>query len=69
MKKVLVISSILLGVVFLAGCGQQSTRQTQPTTPTPVAQTATQQVAVQPAPTTPPIDETASWQTYKNDDY
>lgn len=69
MKKVLAISSLLLGVVFLAGCSQQSTRQTQPTTPVPVAQTPTQPVAVQPAPTTPSVDETASWQTYKNDEY
>ncbi|MEI6588191.1 MAG: hypothetical protein WCO05_04565 [Candidatus Moraniibacteriota bacterium] len=38
MKKVLEISSVLLGVVFLAGCGQQPVSQTQPTTPAPIAQ-------------------------------
>jgi hypothetical protein len=38
MKKVLAISSVLLGVAFLAGCGQQPVSQTQPTTPAPVAQ-------------------------------
>ena len=55
MKKVLAISSVLLGVVFLAGCGQKQTSQTQPTTPAPVAQQpATNQPATtQPAPTTP----------------
>jgi hypothetical protein len=52
MKKILAISSVLLGVVFLAGCGQQPVSQTQPTTPVPVAQTPTQPVATQPAPTT-----------------
>jgi PBP1b-binding outer membrane lipoprotein LpoB len=53
MKKVLAISSVLLGVVFLAGCGQQPVSQTQPTTPTSVAQKPAQPVATQPAPTTP----------------
>jgi hypothetical protein len=38
MKKVLAISSVLLGVVFLAGCGQQPVSQTQSTTPIPVVQ-------------------------------
>ncbi len=50
MKKVLAISSVLLGVVFLAGCGQQTVSQAQPKTPAPVAQTPTQPVATQPAP-------------------
>jgi len=58
MKKVLAISSVLLGVVFLAGCGQQPVSQTQPTTTVPVAQTPAQ-----------PADETASWQTYTNTKY
>jgi len=49
MKKVLAISSALLGIVFLAGCGQ-----TQPTTPVPAAQqpTTNQSVATQPEPIT-----------------
>lgn len=37
MRKIVILSSLLLGVVFLAGCGQQPVSQTQPTTPTPVA--------------------------------
>lgn len=58
MRKVIAISSLLLGVVFLAGCGQQQTNQTQPPTPVPVAQAPAQ-----------PVDETASWQTYINTKY
>lgn len=46
MKKVLAISSVLLGVVFLAGCGQQPISQTELTTQIPAAQQPTQ-----PAPT------------------
>lgn len=55
MKKVLAVSSVLLGVVFLAGCGLQPVSQTQPTTPAPAAQTpaTNQPVATQSAPTTP----------------
>lgn len=58
MKKVLAICSVLLGVVFLAGCGQQPVSQTQPTMPVPVAQ----QPIDQPVPTS----ETANWQIYTN---
>ncbi len=61
MKKVLAISSVLLGVVFLAGCGQQSVSQTQLTTPV--------QPVVTQKPATPPVDETASWQTYSSEKY
>lgn len=43
MKKVLAISSVLLGVVFLAGCGQQPVSQTQPTTPASTTQQLSQQ--------------------------
>jgi len=76
MKKVLAISSVLLGVVFLAGCGQQPVSQTQPTTSAPVAtqppinqnqqiiQPTTGQVT-QPD-TTNLNNETASWKTYTN---
>lgn len=76
MKKVLAISSMLLGVVFLAGCGQKPVSQTQPTTPAPVAQTPAQPVATQPAPTTPVLGITektindlskvgySNWKTY-----
>lgn len=54
MKKVLAVSSILLGVVFLAGCGRRQTSQTQPTTLAPVTQwpANNQPVASQPAPAT-----------------
>ena len=65
MKKIVALSSLVLGTIFLAGCGQQSVSQTQPTTPTPIAQ--------QPA-VNPPAQENnspittipAGWQTYKN---
>lgn len=53
MKKIIMLSALVLGVFVLAGCGQQQTSQTQPTTPTPVVQTPTQK-----------NNETASWQTY-----
>jgi hypothetical protein len=55
MKKLIAISSVLLGVVFLAGCGQQPVSQTQPKTPAPATQPATtnQPVATKPAPITP----------------
>jgi len=63
MKKVLAISSMLLGVVFLAGCGQQSVSQTQPIAPAPVTQapTVNQPAATQPSP--------ASGITYTNTDF
>ncbi|MEI7425465.1 MAG: hypothetical protein WCK16_00870 [Candidatus Moraniibacteriota bacterium] len=59
MKKVLAISSVLLGVVFLAGCGQQPVSQTQPTTPAPIVKqpATTPPVATQPAPTTPAVTQ------------
>ena len=38
MKKILTISSALLWVIFLAGCGQKPVSQTQPRTPAPVAE-------------------------------
>lgn len=41
MKKTIAISSLLLGVVFLAGCGQKPVSQTQQTTPASVAQETT----------------------------
>jgi hypothetical protein len=55
MKKVLAISSVLLGVVFLAGCGQQPVSQTQPTTLAPLGQqsTANKPITTQPTPTAP----------------
>jgi hypothetical protein len=49
MKKIIALSSVMLGVVFLAGCGQQQAIQTQPTAPAPVAQTPTQPVPIAPA--------------------
>lgn len=57
MKKVLAISSVMLGVVFLAGCGQQPLSQTQPTTPAPVTQAPAQPIVAQPAPiATQPVE-------------
>lgn len=38
MKKLLAISSVLFGIVFLSGCGQQSTVQTRPTAPAPTTE-------------------------------
>jgi hypothetical protein len=36
MRKLIVLFSLLLGIVFLSGCGQQQIKQTQFTTTTPV---------------------------------
>lgn len=44
MKKLLAISSVLFGVVFLAGCSQQPVSQTQPIVPTPITQKPTSAV-------------------------
>jgi hypothetical protein len=38
MKKIVTLSALSLGFLFLAGCGQQPVSQTQPTVPAPVAQ-------------------------------
>jgi uncharacterized protein YceK len=38
MRKIVTLSFAMLGVVLLAGCGQQSVSQTQPATPAPVTQ-------------------------------
>lgn len=57
MKKIVTLSSVLLGVVFLAGCSQQPVSQTQPTAPDTVAQTPTQPVVTQPAPSTPAVTQ------------
>lgn len=62
MKKSLAVSLVLLGVVFLAGCGQQPANQTQPIIPAPVVQTPAQLAASQPT----LVDEIATWQTYTN---
>jgi hypothetical protein len=65
MKKVLAISSVLFGVVFLAGCGQQPVSQTQqPTTPTPAVQQPSNSVST-PSPVNQPIT-TANWKTYNS---
>jgi PBP1b-binding outer membrane lipoprotein LpoB len=59
MKKIVTLSTLSLGILFLAGCGQQQTSQTQPIAPAPVVkQPATNQpVTIQPTPieTQPPI--------------
>lgn len=43
MKRVLTLSLTLLGLVFLAGCGNQQTSQTQPIAPDPVTQKSAQE--------------------------
>ena len=60
MKKIIALGTLSLGVLFLAGCGQQPVTQTQLTTsaPAPVAQ--------QPAQT---VITTPDSQIYKNDKY
>lgn len=55
MKKLILLSSALLSVVFLAGCG------TQPTTPAPTAEQKEQPIAV--------ADETADWTSYTNEEF
>jgi hypothetical protein len=59
MKKIVILSSLILGTIFLAGCGQQSENQTQSTTPSPVVQ--------QTQTATP--NKTIDWQTYTNNKY
>jgi len=62
MRKDIAISSMLLGIVFLASCGQQA-EQTQYQKPTSSEPITNQQTVTQPA------DTTASWQTYSNAKY
>ncbi|OGI35549.1 MAG: hypothetical protein A2259_00285 [Candidatus Moranbacteria bacterium RIFOXYA2_FULL_43_15] len=38
MKKIVTLSALSLGILFLAGCGQQPVSQTNPTIPAPIAQ-------------------------------
>lgn len=66
MKKVLATSSVLLGVVFLAGCGHQPVNQTQPTTPAPVAQTPTTN---QPVSNIPVTNDSSAMKTYSSQKY
>ena len=61
MKKIVTLSVLSLGILFLAGCGQQPVGQNQPTAPAPVAQQLTQSTAV----ATVPVD----WQVYTNTKY
>ncbi len=69
MKKVLTISSVLLGVVFLAGCGQQPVSQTQPITPAPVEQTPVVNQPVATQPNASSIVVPADWKVYQNTKY
>ncbi|MDQ1283737.1 MAG: hypothetical protein QG620_85 [Patescibacteria group bacterium] len=71
MKKLLAMSSVLLGVVFLAGCGQQQTSQTQSATPAPVAQqpATTQPPATQPGQTNNVTSVPSDWKTYSDQKY
>ncbi|MEI7426248.1 MAG: hypothetical protein WCK16_05010 [Candidatus Moraniibacteriota bacterium] len=52
MKKIVTLGALSLGILFLAGCGQQPVSQTQLTTPAPVAQQKEQ-------PITTPATQTA----------
>ncbi|MCX6761449.1 MAG: hypothetical protein NTY33_01185 [Candidatus Moranbacteria bacterium] len=54
MQKILKTSVVLLGIIFLAGCGQSQVVQTQPT-PAPVVE--------QPAPEAQ-VDKKAEWKTF-----
>jgi hypothetical protein len=56
MKKILAISSVLLGVVFLAGCGQQQVNNTRPVNPV-----ANQQVV------TKADNEINNWRVYSDE--
>jgi hypothetical protein len=72
MRKIVTLSVLSLGVLFLAGCGQQQTSQKQPTTPAPVAQKSAQPVVTQPVRV--PVDtinsyDTNKWFVYTNDKY
>jgi len=69
MTKIITISSMLLGVVFLTGCSQQPVSQTQPTTPAPVAQQATQPVVTQPTQPNNVATVSADWKTYQDQEY
>lgn len=60
--------SLLLGVVFLTGCGQQPEGQNQPTTESPVAQQpATNQPDTTQQSPNLSVTEPALWQAYRND--
>lgn len=69
MNKTITLGALALGVVFLAGCGQQQASQVTPSTPNPtvqqpqVAANDNVQATTQSAPKT---DETANWKTYTN---
>lgn len=65
MKKVSALSLALIGIVFLAGCGEQPLSQTQSTTPAPVAQAPAQPVANN---QTAPAD-ISNWKSYSNNTY
>jgi hypothetical protein len=55
MKQLFKLSLVVLGVIFLAGCGKQPVSRTQPVTPAQEAQqpTTNQPVATQSTPTAP----------------
>lgn len=66
MKKTLALSSIILGALFLSGCGQVPVSQIQPTASTPAVEKPApmEEVATnQPAEVS---DETANWKVYTN---
>jgi outer membrane murein-binding lipoprotein Lpp len=68
MKKIMTLGSVLIGVVLLAGCGQQQVSQTQLVSPVPkVAQQHNKNKASVTQSTT--INETVNWKIYTNFGY
>ncbi len=65
MKKIVALSFAVLGIVFLAGCGQQPVSQTQPTTPAPVVQQPAANPSAQQN-SNPTATVPNGWQAYKN---
>ena len=63
------LSFVILGVAFLAGCGQQQTTQTQPTTPTPVAQQPTPPATNQSVASQPNDNQAKNEVVYTNNEY
>ena len=68
MKKIVTLGALSLGIIFLAGCGQQQANQDQLTAPAPVAQPPIQpadnQQPVTPTPSTSQSNDNTSWKTY-----
>lgn len=66
MKKIITLGILFVGVVFLAGCGQQQVSQDQPEKKVDTVYKNDKATASQ---QTQPSVDTSSWNTYKNDKY